>query len=1806
MRALIILFVVGLCLFLLTRFRKATPGFRKAKEPFANNDMDEVMDLYCETNQQGKDDYKGPWDAVSVPKCESSVCTPETCYTLDEKQFGTRSYYWKPEFAPQMRSNIDTGSVCVTKHDVSSNIYCDEKPDEGKCAQNIFNPIPDRKCCVWNSTERKYVCSDYNHFLNDRGQCEFREVYGAGVTTEGSCSSTYPRCDGSYLCPSGKTKYQTYDDNGECRGGTVADCENCEDQRYTCDTFDPDKREWTSTKYRQMFGLPDHWTTQRECDYWEVNDMGAQQSYNRKPDVCYSSTAPPKTGTTESCTSLASKRNDSYLRSYITYNQTYDSTGTNLIWTDGSDEQDSSYFHSSNLECHPVCPMGTVDNPYYMDPSGFYGSFPVSACAPCPENQYYNETTSNCHNLDGCDDVKSNMVVPRGEYEDGRRYYNANNTCEACGVNGFTSSRYATDCTNCDSGKEYYDSNVNLIACSECDGATNYITIENGKRVCNTCPSSTDRRGQSVVWDGSNCILECKPNAFGGGAYENGSYPNCVEKCGDGQYKSSSNTCETCPPGETNPYYDHEMSNCQPCPKNTYQEGTGCHPCGSVGTRMSGLDGKTSGEGASNKTECYVTCAENRSNIYWDGSSYPLEDCGRSACTGWGGFLMSNIDVPQTTKARFGSKIRIPKAYSKPASGIGSCSNNVTSLSNWACRGTAIRDIHNNVYCCGVDSETKQVTDDGYCECIQNVAPHEKIYNTRTDKCDIECSSSNPSYGIYQKRGNETCDIICNSNYYFDGTDCKSCPNGGYSSANRRYNRQGIGTCYKNKNTHSNICTGEGQILDTSAPVYFNPSITDYDQSYCRNQCPAGFEIVNTDARHTNMTNYEYKLESETDRGISCPVRYSGISNLYSLDLNTENKTLATSPYQSDSNYYKCPNDIDNINFGNYYSQKRAMCCPPEKLPDFRTNRCKYSLNQYVFDSVHSRLHPGVHAYKKGTILSDTNTFTPSYNTLSPYPDRINRYGIVRSGGENSVEVINSNLNDISNEYVYRCEDTTGVVNVDPDSANVKLVCCPENLPHYQDGVCTVKCTGADNRQGITYNGRCFVEANTTTGKYVLGSGDFIAKYSEVYGLGIGPQERLSRQNCTLYIDIDQDNNIVKVDIYNDGSTITRELGLSMSSPNILSTGGNWGRYQPTLFVEVLNNELQNNFMFIISSSGDIWHENTQLYYHVFRPIGGINYLSFIQFPKYNGKFNTQIPANVSVPTFTIENFAQYAENKKNDCPRDNEASDEKKRGISGSTEEGLLELGPQYYLWDKSAECTLRCAKGNEVVHFNTTTNSYNSCPPQPYSPYWNEGGSTDTKRTCVRQAGGVVADWQDTPTGTCSNAGGMESASPDLKVQCLGTSVWDQSSLDCVRYDNYWVVDRTSSALSYDGDQPTTQYRMDTTIKKQVQEKVSASSPSNLDLGSNNLYVCSAGVRVTGRDICCENDTDSVHFHDNGYTYCCRSNEKYIHGTGCVPSGCSTGILIGTSGSELCFSNITLRTGYYPVKFNNTQLYLQTNNLISGDINNAVFVNDTGQSFFYNGMQQTTITGFNYRLDGFYKNSSNDVLLVFNKNGNKYLINRSGIETQIPSSSKYVNADASEYYLDLNPGSNCSSDDNGNSLKTTTQYYITSTDECEYNCPSTCDYDRTYFGSNNLSQCGFRTDCEEQIVDDYGVIKTVIRSNVPCASNCCDSAAVAGGAAAGLAAATSNCDPGTYYNGTSCSNCPAGTYRSTSTLSSNSQDCTPCDTGMYSGPGASNCSNCDGTVSEDKGSCRPTSATFNCPAGKFHNGTSCVGTGD
>jgi hypothetical protein len=699
------------------------------------------------------------------------------------------------------------------------------------------------------------------------------------------------------------------------------------------------------------------------------------------------------------------------------------------------------------------------------------------------------------------------------------------------------------------------------------------------------------------------------------------------------------------------------------------------------------------------------------------------------------------------------------------------------------------------------------------------------------------------------------------------------------------------------------------------------------------------------------------------------------------------------------------------------------------------------------------------------------------------------------------------------------------------------------------------------------------VEADTTTGKYVLESGDFIAKYSDIYGLGIGPQERLSRQNCTLYIDIEQDNNYVKVDIYNDGSTTTSFLGLLMSSPNILSTGGNWQEYQPTLFVEVVNGkQLQNNFMFIISSSGDIWDENTQLYYHVFRPVGGINYLSFIQFPRYNGKFNTQIPANVSVPMFRIENFAQYAQSNRNDCPPDNRAE----RDINGSTE---TEVGPQYYLWDKSAECTLQCKSANEVVNFNTTTNSYNSCPPQPYEPYWDEGSRTTTKRTCVRQSGGVVEDWQQKPTGTCSNAGGMESASPDLKVECVGNdSVWDQNSLDCVRYDNYWVVDRTSSTISYDGDQPTTQYRMDTTIMKQVQEKVSASSPRpSTALGSNNIYDCSSGFQVTGQEICCKNATDSVTNH-NGYRYCCPSNEVYSHGVGCISSSCSTGILI----SEECFQKYrNLPIGYYPLKYTSTSSYLQRDGFIKSDITNAIFVNNTGDAFFHNGSATSGIHGFNYNLDGFYQNSSNTVL-VFNRNSKKYLISGSGVATEIPSS-KYVNEDPRDYYLDLNLGSDCSSNDNGNSLKNTTQYYITSTDECEYNCPSICDYDRTYFGSNNLSQCGLRTDCEEQIVDDYGVIKTVIRSNVPCGTDCCEKSKLAAGGGQPLAAAvsvTSNCPAGKYYDGASCTPCLDGTYRSNSGPSSN----TSCET-------------CPATVSADKKSC-----TSNCPAGQYYNLTSCT----
>lgn len=1785
MRALIILFVVGLCLFLLTRFRNAT------QESFANN-MDQVMDLYCETNQQGKDDYKGPWDAVAVPKCESSVCTPETCYTLDQKQFGRRSYYWKPDFAPQMRSNIDTGSVCVTKHDASSNIYCDEKPDEGKCAQNIFNPIPDRQCCVWNSIQRKYVCSDYNHFLNDRGQCEFREVYGDGVTTEATCTSTYPRCDGSYLCPSGKTKYQTYDDNGECIGGTLADCDTCENELIRCDSFNPTTREWTSKKYKQMFGLKDDWSTLRECDYWEVNDMGAQNSYNVKPDICAQNSRPPVSEDTQFCTSLASKQNDAYLRSYVTYNQSYDSTGSNLVWINGSDEKEASYFDQSNLMCHPVCPTGTQQNETYIDPSGFYGSVGVSACAPCPEDQYYNETTSNCEYLNGCTDVRSNMVVPIG-MADGRNYYNSNNTCEACGVNGFTASPYATACTNCDSGKEYYDSNVNLTACSDCEGDDKYIsTDETDKRVCNTCPSSTDNRRSRIFWNGSNCELECKANAFGGGIYDNdnGSYPNCIEKCGEREYKSTSNTCETCPPGEINPYTNHERSNCEPCPKNEYQNGTYCSSCGRVG-RSPGI---TAEAGASNKTECYITCDKTSSNIYWDGSSYPIQDCGRSPCVGWGGFVMSNIDVPsqESTNARFSSQIKIPKTYSEPAFGMGFCSNNPTSLKDWTCAGSQI-DSGTESYCCGLDPTTKEITN-GYCQCKQPLeSPHTMVYNTRTDKCDIQCSSSNPVHGTYQKRGNN-CDVICNSNYYRNGTECLPCPDGGYSAANRSYNRQGIGTCYKNKNTHTDICEGEGQILDASAPpsIYYNQS--EYDQSYCRNVCPAGFDVVNTDARHTNITTYQYKLESQTDRDISCPVRYSGLSNVYSINLNTENKTDATSPYQPDSNYYKCQNETDNIKFGNYYSQKRAMCCPPDKEPDFIANRCKYRLNQYVFDSLHSRLHSGVHGYRKSTILSDTDTFTGGiHTTLSPAPDSIPRYVVNTSfniGDEERITAMHSNLNNIDDEYVYRCEQRDAVINVDPSPTSDRFVCCPESLPLFKNNVCTVPC-GTTGDPGITYRGKCFVEANVPDGQYVLESGNYIGKYSDVYGLGLGPQDLQSEKNCTIHVSIaNGGTNSIYIDMFGDGSDTHNPLGLGFGTYTKLSTGGTM-TYQPTLFVEMKSDgtgQFENNFMFVVSSSGDIWEENTYLYYHQIRSVGGIDYLSFFEFPRYNGQFNTQIPANAQIPMFSIPNYTDYVRENATPCPP---ASHERDR--IGVDETGMVNTK---YLWNPAHECKMQCKSSDISVSWNTTTQSYDQCPQKSFSPYWDRGSETPTKKTCVRQPGGVVPDWQDTPVGTCSNPVSMDTVSPDLKVECLVGS-FDQSSRDCMRYDTYWVADRTSSTVSYDGDEVSRWFTMDITTKKQIQEKVSASSPSNLDLGSNNIYNCSSGsMQVTGQDICCETANDSVHFHSR-QAYCCPSNEVYAHGVGCISSACGSGsILIGFSGSEKCFEKgTTVLPGYYPIKYTNS-LYLQTNgSTISAEITTATFVNETGESFFNDGVRTSSINGFNYSLGGFYKDDSSNVVLVFiSTDGNKYLINSSGVPIEIPSS-KYVNADASQYYLDLSSaGSSCSTINNGNSLKTTTQYYITSTDECEYNCPTSCGRGTTYFGLSNLSPCGFRTDCEEQIVDDDdGVIITVKKTGVPCGTDCCD-AQTSGD---GTAAVTPNCDAGTYYNGSSCISCPANTWRSSNGQSTSSNDCSPCLDNKISPLGSSNSDAC---IFDAGGGVA--TITSNCDAGKYYDGSSCI----
>jgi hypothetical protein len=1727
--------------------------------------MDDVMNYYCEETQPGKDDYKGPWDRVARPYCVTSTCPLEDCWTLEPKNFGRRSYYWKYENAPELRSNAGTESnVCITKHNTpnSNTRRCGTKPDTGRCEQNIFNPTPDRKCCTWNNQEKRWGCSMYNYFLNSNNVCQFREVYGDNVMNEDDCTDQFPICStDTKRCGDNSVIRETYNSNGECVWGT---CESCSNDIDTCWTYDSATRTWNGKRYMRFFGIPYDGSTTRQCGWYEINEIGEQLTYIQRPDPCDSKPNDNIPNNEEICYDLQSTRTAdlAYLQDTIRYQAGWDITGSNIVWTTSTAGYDDiphsnsdTYFNTSNSNCYPSCPIGTSLTNNYQG-SGSFSSFGRRACVPCESNHYYTGSNcdditddySCCQELTGCPNVFEKMEVTTTR-NGGTTYIPSDNTCSNCGPNGFTVSQYDEECAYCDSGKNYYNSNNNR--CSVCSNSNQYIEIKSNWRVCTTCPTTNNSNGAVYYHESeSNCKFQCVQGYQGGGPYSNGTYPACVEiaKCGVNQKKNfDSNSCEPCPPGYENPYSNHEMSNCRICPKDTYLSESGCTYCPAHRiTRTRSYPGKTSKPGASNVNQCYLPCTTN-SNIYYSNDKYDLELCGRSACDGPLDYWGSNITAPSDDPIAFNSIKRIRKTYSKwnHNYGHGMCQSDSkpSGLIPWDnCDGNTLLS---NDYCCGPYANTKQLnSSNNYCECQPAPYPHSNVYRPADGKCVIQCASvpANSNFTYASKADLTDCYKVCKSNYYLSNNECEICPYGGYSDPGSTT----IRSCYKTKDTHGDdspnkICLTQSKKIDGNIGNRRVMYLTaNYDQQYCKNTCPGGFQKVSPNSRYTNMDKYVYRGPTEVYG--ACPP-YDEIDdsdNLYKIDLTssgTASNSLAT--FNSNEDYYLCE---DEVQFTRRSGNNYASCCLSNQQYDFRNDRCEDLHVRYVRTNFYEAgMHTNTNVYERQLQMGPappTQFFDdilpnnrhgvgqwPVYKkTLSPNSPNSFTYSSIP--GDSNLSSLNSN-----DRYLYRCTNRTDRINIFND--NGKFHCCPSNLPFIEPGgVCTVSCGNASN--SITYNGECYLEANLKYGEYVLTKGQgYVGKYSDAYGLGIGDQNNLPQQNCTLTISIQSDDNEIHVDPWTpSGTSTSKKLGLSVGMLVEAGTG------YPTLYVKVpppkkieeadLEDAPEDaptppetslsKFMFIISDKQDTnWNEpSNKIYYSHLVNFNGIRYLRFTEFPRYGGQLNTTIPRSAEVPFFTIQDLANYASANASLCPVDNRGV----RTIDGTDRlEKLPTSNDMMYLWDPSYECRLQCANATDevsgdpiMVHFNAGAGSYDSCPPQPYPAAWNTSMSNDRQIECTFEPGGTVRDYEDPPVRSCAIDSNPDNNSAfqidtNTKVLCLNDTVWSPSPTGdmCQYVQTYYDFDpsRERTYESVNGDSNEIKYRMTEKPKKEYTWVGTDSNAAPAAGSSNTTYECSisSGPSSSPKDqvsgytppICCANNSDNI-TSSGGKYYCCPNSEIYIPGIGCLPTTCGDGIFI----KDTCFKPATLTGTYYPVKYENSNLLLNNNTVQSSvsDYDDVIQVTNTG-SLFWNGSTSTNSTPgtFPYQVAGFYSNESNKTILKFENGNREYLIDNTGQNYTIINN--YVDANESNFYLQLDSMSNCPAQHNtSNNLVNRNQQYVSSSNECEYYCPTECGTNDTY-SSNNIDNCPPKQ-CSSNTINAYG-IEVNETYNVPCSSNCC-----------------------------------------------------------------------------------------------------------
>ena len=1621
MRNIWILFVCAAILLIIALI----PKKRLQKEGFV--EMDTVMDTYCKNKFLNKDEYDGPWDGRSSPECILSECPSESCYVV-KNNFLTGENVWTQSNVLKV---VDENGNCVTNHN-GSNMICDgSRPSTYNCGANVFGlgQSSDERCCAFDPATL-WTCKGYNNFLNENGQCEFRERYGTNTMRREDCKTTYPVCDAQRTCPDRSVKRQTYDSQGEC--AELEACDSCTPLTQKCYEFDPMHTDedgvkigrWYGQWYKQGFDKVNPTDSTLSCEYWSVNDKYQREltptGNERLLGECnkdqFTSLEATKQCVSDITNFKVKGTQGEYEKIVSKYKHRYTKDGNDVEWIDPSNNAIDEKDIPTGSHCEMACPRGTVSSEV-RNASGDV----VDGCSTCdPKNFYFDEEDSLCKKHETCanhqiQSFPSSSNVPE---DSNIKFYTSMATCSNCPVNHFNKDK-KNQCVGCIDGDKYY---TNGNACSVCSGRDQYIVTDGttGKRTCARCPSPTNVSNGTVYRESGQCVYKCNDRYHGGGEYDDGTgYPNCYPKCTqDNYFDTETKTCSPCPAGQLLTINGlHNKTECDTCDNGEYLHYNGfirqkvCKPCPAARNGIS-VKNESNDTNDSNRNirKCYIECDTNK-KAYYDGSRYDVSRCDTEECNNptIRSYYTKPVSLSSTPEDGFEANQRLEKSYRKNSSGIGDCV--ATTPGSYRCPSSSEFRDNEDYFCCApLTNATVELgtTPDGnnkYCKCKQKQpgTDHKTVY--KNGGCEQECASNDTTF-TYEINSSGLCEKRCADNYYMNTDTCDPCPDDGGKRAANTSGNQSINTCYKDK---ADVTCDAGKRLDPSAPNKIFYSNRGYNE-YCMNECPSGFNKQSNSysSLQLNIDKYQYNTSNITYD--ACPVHdiaESSATNM--MILSSQNKDpMVQNTFDASTSYYQCQTDGDTM-----YKQEgstRSACCPSGEVGVFDSyySRCGVE-KQYYSLTPDYQLSSSVNKFTRVTHTSDTNR-------PDQYDQDVTKRPLRYKNALNEIEnVIQDQLTNKIHQTIYQCNKDHHVI---LENDNGDFQCCSLDLSdenrlkedigkepgliEIRNNVCTVKCE-QNGKKGITFNGNCYLEPDLDEGKYYVDSGDWTLKMYST-GIGTGNPQSDFGEPVYGYFDITGGG---QTNIFQVEKTDGIELNIMKSTSNggyirAVSNTGTQGIQGTILTKDGELNGLRE-CLIILSDDGDVM--NGDIFYPTSQTFGGGFYFYFKKVPAGT----RTIPASEPIVFVSLSGWAEDARTKNNTCP-------------TTPTVSPQYSLNTSTYQFGRKKDCNYNCQADDTIKkYYSPTLGDYHQCPKRTCPAVYKHDNTSSYMEVCTMTPQGQVGDHESCPTSdTPCNSGTWNEIVPNQKkIRCKSGYTYDLQSKKCIQTCPQTYTESVASTVKSIGGDNKNEYKYTTYSKiADAQETVYPDYGQTCPTGgitSDNATPseCSSGVVVApppfpSNTICCSASNDNVTLH-NGTYYCCPSNKEYNSTMDrCVQSsGCDVILVDGTN--EECYTEyspehttfIVLKNGelYVNQKDYNLDSSISTtyDNQLILDVNNKKFITLKNREGAYVEDTNNEVWNEKYSLSKIYKLDDkilgDKILLVVNDtNGRECLVTYSG----------------------------------------------------------------------------------------------------------------------------------------------------------------------------------------------------------------------